>query len=254
MFDIDQLNPLFLEIKMKAGLWSGDAAPSYYYDPVNFTKLEITPAKQEKSDVLSNMLDSIGETLDTQYTVTEGATLSAELNTFNEELGALLLGADVDATTQAAAALVDQPVLTALGRWAPLAHKRLDSDGFSLKDAGDALVDGAKYELDARLGLIKPLHADAVGAMSASYTVQATHGRAFNAGKSKVFYLQLIGTAKDKKSGQYGDLTIHKVAVIADQSLDFAAGKHLQGVLNGVLIRPAGAPSPYRFEPWEAAA
>lgn len=32
----------YLRCEFKFGVWSGDVAPTSFYDPVNFTKLEIT--------------------------------------------------------------------------------------------------------------------------------------------------------------------------------------------------------------------
>jgi len=253
MFDTKAVAPVYLECRFKAGIWSGDVEPTNFYDPVNFTKLDITPITQDKIELKSNMLGSMGEALDTQYKAKDSAALSAELDTFNETLAAIVLGADVAALSRAGGSVTDEAVTTLLDLWVPLANKYLASTGFSLKTSGDGAVSATKYEVDTVLGMVKAIHADAVGTgMKASYTKAAVAGRTYAAGKAKTTYLQLRGVALDKKSNQYGSLQIHKVSVMSDQSWDVVAGGHLKGSLKGTLITPTAYSSPWTFEPYTA--
>jgi len=255
MFKTDKQNPVFLELKMKAGVYSGDQPPTSYFDPVNFKKFEIAPPPQEDDEVLSNIEGSVGEALSSESKATGAAKFTGEVDSFNEELGQIIMGADVEATSQTGQAHTNLPVLTALDRWVPIGVKRLDPDvPFVLNNDAPTEVAGSKYEVDLHLGLIKAIHADAVGNMTVNCTTLSTAGRKFNAGKAKTTHLKLIGTAKDKKSGQYGDLTIHRVPVRSDGAIDFALGKHLSGTMSGMLITPDGESSPYSFEPWEKTA
>ena len=251
MFDTVSLSPVYLELNLKAGVWSGDIAPTQFYDPVNFTKLAITPAKQERVRLLSNMHGTMGEALDTQFKATDPAAVSADIDMFNETLAALILGADVTALSRAGGAITDEAVTTVLNMWVPLANRYLSSSGFSLKTSGDVAVSATKYEVDIHLGMIKAIHADAVGAgMKASYTKATAAGRTFAAGKTKTTYLQLQGVAYDKKSEGYGRLKIHKLSVVSDQEWDLAVGGYLKGTLQGDLITPTGYDSAWEFEPF----
>jgi hypothetical protein len=252
-FSQTSVRPAFLEIKMKAGVWSGDVEPTSYFDPVNFTKLEITPVKQDVMRVMSNMHGSIGESLDTQYKASEPATMSAELNAFNEELAAIILGSEVSDSNQTGTTVTDLPITTALNIWVKLPDQQLASTGFELNttDATPVLIDAAKYEVDIMNGLIKAIHADAVGDMTVTYdTVTTTGGRKFASGKAKVTNLQLIGYALDKTANQYGILKIHKMSVVSSQAMDLAATDFMKGTLTGDLITPIGFTSPWEFTPY----
>ena len=69
---------IYLNCAFKFGFWSGDTEPTQFYDPANFTKLEITSQKQETDDLPSNMDGSIGDLLASVNKPTDSASLAAE--------------------------------------------------------------------------------------------------------------------------------------------------------------------------------
>jgi hypothetical protein len=230
---------------MKAGVWVGETPPSRFYDPVNFTKLEITPVKQDVMRVMSNMHGSIGESLDTQYKSSEPATMSAELNAFNEDLASIIIGSENSDYSTTGAEISSYAVTTVLNRWVKLTHQHINAATFVM-----TAVTADKYELDAINGLIKAIHADAVGSKNVNYTTLSTTGRKFASGKAKVTNLQLIGYALDKTANQYGILKIHKMSVVSSQAMDLAAADFMKGTLTGDLITPIGFNSPWEFTPY----
>jgi hypothetical protein len=244
-FSRTSVRPVFLEIKMKAGVWNGETPPTLFYDPVNFTKLEITPVKQDVMRVMSNMHGSIGESLDTQYKSSEPATMSAELNAFNEDLASIILGSEVSDSNQTGAVISSYSVTTILNQWVKLTHQHINAATFVMTG-----VTSDKYELDAINGLIKATDAAAVGAQSVEYTTLSTAGRKFASGKAKVTNLQLLGYALDKTANQYGILKLHKMSVVSSQAMDLAATDFMAGTLTGDLITPVGYDSPWEFTPY----
>lgn len=255
MFSSATLATVYLEVALKAGVWAGDVAPTQFYGPVNFTKLELTPAKQETIRRLSNMLGSVGEALGSQNKATDPANLSGEIDTFNETLAGIILAADVTDGSQTGSSVTDEVVTTALNVWVKLAGEFLAATGFSLKTSGDVAVDADTYEVDTVNGMLRAIHADAVGTgMKASYTKATTTGRTYNAGKVKTTNLKLQGTALDKESGQYGRIVIHKAALISDQAIDIAVGGYVTGTLSGDLVTPTGEASPWSFTPFDITA
>lgn len=238
---------VYTECKFKAGVWSGDIEPSQFYDPCNFTSLELTPPKQEKVQVLSNMEGSVGEALSTVFKTSAPGAVKGVVNSMDQTLGAIILGADVAALSQTGAAVTDEAVTTVLGVWAPLANKYLAAAGFELKDPLDATVDASKYEVDTLAGLIKATHADAVGECTVNYSTDDAAGRTFSSGKSKQVYLQLRGSATEKKTGKRGYIQIHQIACVSDQALDLAKAGHWEGTLSGDMITPVGKSSPWEF-------
>lgn len=242
-------NPVFLELKLKMGVWAGDAEPTTYFGPINITKLELTPVAQDKIRVVSNMHGSIGESLDTQFRATDPAMFTAEFNTFNEDLAAIILGADVADSNQTGAAVADEAVTTILNQWVPLASEMISSTGIVLEDSLSAVIDSSKYEVDIYAGMIKAIHADAVGDMTISYNTSTIVGRSFSAGKAKTTNLRILGYGYDQTSQTYGLLKIHKAIVVSTQALDLAAGAHMGGTLEGDLITPPGYASPWVYTP-----
>lgn len=244
---------IYLRCELKAGIWSGETAPTQYSDPLNFTKIELTSPKQEKEELISNMTSNFGSPLDSQNKPTEGATLSAEFNTMTPSLLAVVLGADVTEATQSSGAVTNEVVNTALGVWVPLANSHISPHGtgteISLKTGADAAVAATKYEIDTVLGMIKATHADAVGTgMKISYTKAARTWEQYAAGQAKSVYVHLVGQATDMVSGKVGRLDVWKASLAPSGAVDPVAGGYFAGALEGTMIAPTGRASPWQWQ------
>ena len=79
----------YLNCAFKYGFWSGDTAPTQFYDPANFTKAEITNPVQEADVLPSNMEGSIGEALASVNKPTEAAKISLEADYMSPALMAV---------------------------------------------------------------------------------------------------------------------------------------------------------------------
>jgi len=244
----------YLRCEFKFGVWSGDVEPTSFYDPVNFTKLEITSQTQEFEQLISNMESTYGQLLASVAKPTESASLSAEADYMPPYLMGLMLGADITELSQTQLQVTDEPVTLALGVWVPLANKYLIPSAvatpFVLETDGDpdTEIASTKYTVDYINGLIKATHSDAVGAKLANYYKATRTGEIYKGGQAKSAYLKLIGTGTEKLSQKRCRLQIHKVSLAASAAFDPVAGGYVKGSFAGDLLTPSTETSPWTYE------
>ncbi len=238
----------YLNCAFKPGYWSGDVAPTSFYDPVNFTKLEVTSQTQESDDLVSNIEGSIGENLASVQRPTESAKLSAELNYMSPQMFALLIGADLSEVAQTTGDITDEAVTLAVGLWVPLANKYLSSTGMTLKTAADATVDPTHYAVDTINGLIKALDSTGATGTKFSYSKAARTVEMHKAGKAKSAYVMLVGTGTEKVSQKRCRIVVHKASLAGSGVFDPVTGKYVSGTLEGKLITPSTETSPWQYE------
>jgi hypothetical protein len=239
---------IYLRCEMKVGIWSGDTAPTQYSDPLNFTKIELTSPEQEVEELLSNMTSNYGTAIDSQSKPTAAATATMEFSTFTPDMMALALGADVTEGTQTGATVTDEVITTALNVWVPLANGHLASFT-TLETSADALIASTKYEVDLVLGMIKAIHADAVGVgMKATYATATRTWEQYAAGQAKSAYVHLVGQATDQVSGKVGRLDVWKASLSPSSAVDPVKGGYFAGTLGGSLIAPTGRASPWQWQ------
>jgi hypothetical protein len=250
----------YLRCEFKFGVWSGDVAPTSFYDPVNLTKLEIQSQVQEFEQLLSNMESTYGQVLASVAKPTESASLSAEVDYMPPYLMGLMLGADITELSQSSGDVEDEAVTLALGVWVPLANKYISPNSvltpFVLETDGtpDVEIASTKYEVDYINGLIKATHADAVGAKVVTYKKAARTGETYKGGQAKSAYLKLIGTGTEKVSQKRVRLQIHKASLAASAAFDPVAGGYVKGSFAGDLLTPTGETSPWTYEYLDLAA
>lgn len=245
--------PMYLQCRLNYGLYVGDVAPTNLLGPVNMTKLELSSIVQEQERLISNMEGSWGEALASVSKPTDPGTISMEFNSMPKELLSLVIGADVTSLTQTNDTITDEVITTVLDVWVPLANKFLDSTvPLVLETDGtpDVAIATSKYEVDYDAGLIRAIHADAVGVgkLVTYKKLAVTAGESYAAGKAKSAYIMLYGTAVEKITGNKGLLTVRKAAISPSSAYDWVKGGFASGTLNGDLVTPTGYSSPYLFE------
>jgi hypothetical protein len=239
---------VYLNCAFKPGFWSGDVAPTSFYDPINFTKLEITGQVQEADRLISNMEGSHGEALASVNKPTDPAKLSAEADYMSPLMLALLLGSDVTEVTQVTGSVVDEAITPAVVIWIPLANRYIEATGFSAETAADVAVAASNYSVDLINGLFKALNATGATVARVSYTRSARVSETHKAGKAKSSYVMLIGTGTDKVSQRRCRLLIHKASLAAGGAFDPVAGGYLKGTFAGDLLTPSTETSPWQME------
>ncbi|MEY2654361.1 MAG: hypothetical protein RLZZ524_1389 [Pseudomonadota bacterium] len=240
---------LYLDVAFKVGFWSGTTAPTQFLaTPINFTKLELSPPKQEIKRITSNIEGSIGQALATVQRATgEPGQLAGEFDAAPRDLIALALGATVADLAISTLEVTAEPVTTILDVWVPLANAWLDPTSVVLK-TGAAVVAADKYAVDEVNGLIMALHADAVGSKTVDYDVLATTGSSYSAGQALSSYVSLVGTCTEQTTKTRGRVVIYKANLAADGSFDLVGGGALKGSLKGDLETPTGRASPWLYQ------
>lgn len=242
----------YLRCEFKFGLWNGDVAPTQFYDPVNFSKLEITSQRQEFEQLISNMEGTYGQVLASVAKPTEAAALAADADYMPPVLMGLLLGADITELSQTAAAVTDEAITPAVGLWVPLANKYLAAHGTGTEivaeTSGDVTVASSHYTIDLINGLYKALDATGATAAKISYHKADRSGEIYKGGQAKSAYLKLVGTGTEKVSQRRCRLVIHKASLAASAAFDPVAGGYVKGSFAGDLLTPSGETSPWTYE------
>ena len=247
----------YLQCEFKFGLWSGDTA-TQFYDPVNFTTLEITSQVQEFEQLISNMDSSMGEILASIAKPTESAKLEAEADYMPPALLGLLLGADISELSQTTAAVSDEAITPVVGLWIPLANRYLAAHGTGteivFETAGDVVVANSHFEIDLVNGLVKALNSTGATATKVSYHTATRTGEIYKGGKAKSESVKLVGSGTEKVSGKRCRVIVHKANLAASGTFNIVAGGYLAGRFAGDLLTPSGETSPWQFEYLDMAA
>lgn len=242
---------IYLNCAFKFGVWSGDTAPTSYYDVVNWTKLEISSQKQETDDLLSNMEGSAGELLASVNKTTESASLSAEADYMPPALFGILLGATITDLSQSSGAVTNDAITAVEGMWVPLANQYISphDTGTEIvaKTAADGTIDSTHYTIDLINGLFKALDATGATVTKVSYTKAARTGEIYTGGKALSSYVKLVGTGTEKVSQKRVRILIHKVNLAGSAAFDPVTGTYIKGQFAGKMLTPTGETSPWSY-------
>jgi len=243
---------LYLNCAIKFGFWSGDTAPTQFYDPVNWTKMELTSQVQESDDLVSNMEGSAGELLASVNKTTESGSLSAEADYMPPALFSVLLGATLTEVTQSATTITDDPITAAAGLWVPLANKYIAAHGtgteITAKTAADATITSDHYVIDLVNGLFKALDSTGATVTKVSYKTTTRAIENYAAGKAVSNYVMLIGSATEKVSNKRGRIQVNKVNMSGSAAFDPVTGTYVKGQFAGKMLTPTGYTSPWTFQ------
>lgn len=254
MFTDFQERFIYLRSTLKFGFWDGTTPPTQYQGPIEFTKAEVTVPKQEQEELIGNTEDTAGQTVATQAKVSESATVSLEFQSMTRDLFAILIGADVSDLAQSAGNVTDEAVTLVEGVWIKLASEYLSETGFVAETAADATITSDHYEVDYINGMIRALDATGATITKVSYAKAARTGEIYDAGKTKDANIMLIGTATEKTSMRRGRILLRKLSLAPSGAFDISKGGYVTGGLEGKMLLPTGAPSPWRFEYTDMAA
>lgn len=230
-----QTKAIYTDFEGRIGVWSGTVVPTSYSDFVNFEKIEITTPQQEKVKLISRMTSSLGSALDSQSVPTDDvAQVAIEFSTMTPSMIASALGATVTEVVESGSSVAAEAVTTILNEWVKLANVGISS---LTLDIGGAVA-GTKFEVDTELGMIKAIHADAVGTGTVDYTVDARTWEQYLAGLATSSYVHITGQAKEAITEKVGLIDIWRANLVPDGSFDVVGGQHLKGMLSGDLIVP----------------
>ena len=248
----------YLRCEFKFGVWSGDTAPTSYYEAVNFTKLEIQSQVQEFERLLSNMESTYGQVLGSVAKPTESASLSAEADYMPPYLMGLLLGADITELSQNTSAVTKEAIVLTSRLWMPLANKYIAAHGTGTeivaKTSADAAIASTEYSIDLVNGMFKALSSAGATVRKLSYHTTTRAIENYAAGKAISNYVMLVGSATDKVSSKRGRIVVYKVNLSGSAAFDPVTGTYVKGTFGGTMLTPTGYTSPWLFQVSDLAA
>lgn len=253
-----QTMSVFLEFEGRVGIWSGNTPPTSYSDAINFEKLEIVAPEQDTIKLVSRIHSTYGTALDSQNLPNDKtAKVTIEASTFTPAMIAMMIGGAVIEVAQTGAAKSAEVVNTVLNEWVPLANAGIEPDAvgtpIALTTGADAAVDDAKFVIDFELGMIKAIHADAVGTgMKLSYYTRTQTVQQYTGGLALSTYVHISGQAYERVSGKSGTIDIWRASLSSNGSFSAIGGEYLKGSLAGDLITPAvSIRGATRGTPWQ---
>jgi hypothetical protein len=242
--------PLMFDIQARIGLWSGDTPPPQYQPDHEFS-VEITPPSMSTVRVIGRTIDSLGESLlSARRPSGEVAQVKIMTTTYSPAVMALALGAAVSEVDVTATPVADQAITTVLGLWVPVYDGPIGTVSLDI----DGAVATDKYQVDTALGMLRAIHADAVGTGTVSYTPAARTYEQYAAGAAVDSYWHLTGRARNVDTGMEGTLDLWRCNLVPDGAITVPTGESaFEASLSGDLVTPAVAvrgytpTSPWRF-------
>ncbi|WP_295440953.1 hypothetical protein [uncultured Thiodictyon sp.] len=248
----------FLEFEGRVGVWSGETPPATYSDFINLEKLEVTAPAQDTIKLISRMHSSKGAALDSQQVPTDKvAKVAIEATTFTPGMIAMMTGGAVTEVVQTGAAVAAEVVTTVLNEWVPLANYGIAPDAqgtaTSLTTSADVAVDDAKFVIDLELGMIKAIHADAVGVgMKLAYYTRTQTVEQYTGGLALSTYCHITGQCYERATGKLGTLDIWRACLSSAGTFSPIGKEYLKGALDGdLIIPPVAIRGAVRTAPWQ---
>lgn len=220
---------------------------------VETDKLEIkTPSTLVEAP--SKSRERYGQT-HTDARVPKPTEFSIVFTEVTRQIMAAKLSGVVSSINQAQLALSGVTIqLKALDEWVSIGHKHITEAGFLVKDADagtTTYVKGVDYEINPRLGLIRPLSG---GALAANASVKITGNRAAVTGEviqgGKKYRHQFRGRLDGINLVTQEDVLVEfpLASVSSEDAHDFLGEKLTQIALKGRLTVPKGASAPFTVE------
>lgn len=217
---------------------------------VETDKLEIkTPSSLVEA--ISKSRESYGQ-VHTDARVAKPTEFSVVFTEASRQIMAMKLSGVLSTIAQTQLALSAVPVvLKGLDEWVEIGHAHLAEAGLLVKDGTTGTTTYVKdvdYQINPRLGLIRPLTG---GAITASTTVKITGNRAAVTGDritgAKKYRHQFKGYLDGVNLVTQKDaiVTIPLASVSSEDAHDFLGDKLTQVALKGRLTVPAGASAPF---------
>ena len=230
--------------------------------PYEATKFEVKPNVEVK-EMTSRGRTTYGQVIES-VSLPQAATFTLDLAEVNREsLTIALLGTETP-VNQAAGTITDEIVALKNGSWAQLSKQNFAEAGFSVKEGAKTYVKGTDYEVNYRLGWVRPIPGSSLAAaieaaadkslpvkVSGSYnatTGSMIRGATNNEIRAK---LRLDGVNFADKLPVIVD--VHEAVIAADSAFDFLQDDFATLSLPGRLKTPAGRQEPFTVTLLDAA-
>lgn len=256
------VTPLKFLVNLTIGEWGDNyTPPSKYSELIEVTPIEISPVTQEDEYLIGVSATNLGKTLGADRKP-KGEPAQISFTTLNMTAGirALFTGATVSEVTVAATAVTDRPITLVLNEWIDIGAYNINPSGFLVETDGspDVEVAATKYEVDYVAGLVKAIHADAVGAKLVTFTPYAATYEKYAAGGATSAWYHLKGSAFDRASGLWQPFDVWRCRVSAEGAFDPSTGVFMKATFSGTIVEPTDASGDYveicgrtPSSPWE---
>lgn len=240
---------------MKGLLFSGDIRIAYvdadgvptgqFIGVLNTPKLSINVPDPDTKTRQSKQNDSFGQALDTIF-LPKPTEIDITIDDLGEQevLGWAVNG-ETTGYTQTGAAIVDEVITAAKGKWSRLANRAISAVTVTNSAGTITYANGTDYAIGGDAGFIKVLTGGAITeaqSLKVDYTAAALTGTRINVGTRSSLSLQIEGDMRNLTDGGKYHVKIPLARVSPSGGLDLMGNDFLVAGLKGTLVSVNGNP------------
>lgn len=225
-----------------------------FYQKINCKSLEITPAQQTLTSLLSTDRDDYGQPLATYATDSTPPKIVLKFDMAPPEVFAMAFGAVVKEVNDAIGSVIDYAFAFKKDMWHAFKHAHIEFGTFELKDDTKTYENAVDFILDAKTGTVLPVSDDILASTSlkASYTYAGIKGYKLvfaGSGLSRVrIKFSGINTADDMPvTGEIWEATF-----TPGDAINVHSKEPISPTLTGTLIKPEGKDSVFEMLYYQA--
>ena len=152
--------------------------------------------------------------------------------------------------TQGSGSIADQVITAKLGHWIPLGLRNFATAAFTVKssDGVTTYVLGTDYEVNYRLGMVRPLASGAIAdaaSLKVSGTYSAVSGSTVKGATKAQLRARLLLDGRNLVDGSDAECEVWEAILAPEGEFDFKAEDFGSITLKGKLVTPAGKTSPF---------
>ena len=226
--------------------------PTGLIGPMNGELLSIQP-QTNRIDQSSKMRDTYGQVRNSVI-IPQPAEIKLTLRDVPSEVLAGAFMGDVSAISEGAATVTDEPVTARLGKWVDLPNRNIDANSVTVTDSSGATnyTEGADYEINYRLGMIRVLSGGAISdgqTLLVDDTSSAVNGERIKAvTRSQIKARILLDGVNMADGNRQVHAEIYRATLAPDQALDLLAEQHVTVSFTGTMETPAGKTMPAHLD------
>lgn len=226
-------------------------AQSGYEAVTKAGKLEIKPNSEIK-ELPSKGRDDYGQVLAT-VSINKPADFSLTLTRVDATALKLMFMAESEAISQSSATVTDEAVVAKLEKWARLTKRNIQAGGFSITNTAEDVtyVKDVDYEINYRLGMVRPLDAGSITAdqaLKVNYTANAISGTRLLGAKKPSLRCSVLLDGKNLVDDSPVLAEVFEATLTPQAGFDFFADDWNECVLEGRMATPIGKTSPFIVE------
>lgn len=154
------------------------------------------------------------------------------------------------AINQGSGTITDQVITAKLGHWVPLGVGNFAAAGFTVKsnDGVTTYVLGTDYEVNYRLGLVRPLATGAIAdaaSLKVTGTYNAVSGSVVKGATKAQLRARLLLDGRNLVDGSDAECECFEAVLAPEGDFDFKAEDFGSITLKGKLVTPTGKDSPF---------